>query len=106
MPFFQIPSQAPRSLTKRLAGAVAVSALFLTAATPAFAATNPTGPDVSRWQHGSPLTWAAVKASGHSFAFVKATEGSGYTNPYFASDWAGTRNVGLMRGAYHFARPS
>jgi len=106
MPFFQSPSHALRSLTTRLAGAVAVSVLCLTPATPAFAATNPTGPDVSRWQHGAPLSWAAVKASGHSFAFVKATEGAGYTNPYFASDWAGTRNAGLLHGAYHFARPS
>jgi lysozyme len=106
MPLFTTTSQALRSLTTRLAGAAAVTALCLATAGPAAAATNPTGPDVSRWQHGSPLSWSAVKASGQSFAFVKATEGASYTNPYFTSDWAATRNAGLLHGAYHFARPS
>ena len=108
MPLFETTSRALRSLTARLAGAAAVTAVCLSAAAPAGAATaaGPTGPDVSRWQHGAPLSWSAVKASGQAFAFVKATEGAAYTNPYFASDWAGTRNAGLLHGAYHFARPS
>jgi lysozyme len=67
------------------------------------------GPDVSSWQHpnGTGINWGQVRASGMSFAFVKATEGpSGYyQNPYFYSDWAGVRAVGMVRGAYHFARP-
>jgi len=105
MPRHSLP--ALRSLAARVAGGAAAAALCLgIVGSPAAAAASPTGPDVSRWQHGSPLSWAAVKGAGHSFAFVKATEGNGYTNPYFASDWAGTRNVGLLRGAYHFARPS
>jgi lysozyme len=106
MPLFTTTSHALRSLTTRLAGAVAVTALCVATAGPASAAVNPTGPDVSRWQHGAPLSWSAVKASGQSFAFIKATEGAAYTNPYFASDWAGTRDAGLLHGAYHFARPS
>jgi len=64
------------------------------------------GPDVSRWQHGTAINWSAVKSSGQSFVFVKATEGSAYTNPYFAGDWSASRNAGLFHGAYHFARPS
>jgi GH25 family lysozyme M1 (1,4-beta-N-acetylmuramidase) len=66
------------------------------------------GVDVASFQHpgGAPIDWAAVKASGQSFAFVKATEGTGYTNPYFASDWSASGAVGLYRGAYHFARPA
>jgi len=107
MTLFSTTSHRLRSLTGRLAGAVAVTAVALAAAVPAAAAaTGPTGPDVSRWQHGTPLSWTAVKASGQTFAFVKATEGASYTNPYFASDWAATRNAGLLHGAYHFARPS
>jgi lysozyme len=107
MPMPRHSLSALRSLAARVAGGAAAAALCLgIVAAPATAAASPTGPDVSRWQHGSPLSWAAVKGAGHSFAFVKATEGSGYTNPYFASDWAGTRNAGLLRGAYHFARPS
>jgi GH25 family lysozyme M1 (1,4-beta-N-acetylmuramidase) len=64
------------------------------------------GIDVSRWQHGGTLNWSKVKAAGVDFAFIKATEGSTYTNPYFAGDWKSTTQLGIYRGAYHFARPS
>lgn len=65
------------------------------------------GPDVASFQHSSgSVNWQSVKAAGSTFAFVKATEGGSYTNPYFASDWAGMKAAGLIRGAYHFARPS
>ena len=40
----------------------------------------------------------------HRFAYVKATEGNYYTNPYFAQQYNGSYNVGMIRGAYHFAR--
>jgi GH25 family lysozyme M1 (1,4-beta-N-acetylmuramidase) len=66
------------------------------------------GVDVASFQHpgGAPIDWAAVRASGQSFAFIKATEGTAYTNPYFASDWNASGAAGLYRGAYHFARPA
>ncbi len=66
------------------------------------------GVDVASFQHpgGASIDWAAVKASGQSFAFIKATEGTGYTNPYFASDWSASGAAGLYRGAYHYARPA
>jgi lysozyme len=86
-----------------LAASLVVSAL--TIAEPAAAAI--TGPDVSSWQHpnGSSINWNLVKAAGHSFAFVKATEATNYTNPYFAADWAAIATAGMDRGPYHFARP-
>lgn len=67
----------------------------------------PTGPDVSSFQHpnGEAIDWPAVKGAGHSFAFVKATEGTGYVNPYFATDLAGARSAGLAVGAYLFLDP-
>ena len=65
-----------------------------------------TGVDVSSYQHSTSLDWTKVKAAGQDFAFVKATEDSGYTNPYFAADWTGLGAAGMARGAYHFARPS
>jgi GH25 family lysozyme M1 (1,4-beta-N-acetylmuramidase) len=69
---------------------------------------TPTGIDISRWQHpnGHGIDWSAVRGAGHSFAIIKATESNNYTNPYFASDTAGARSVGMMVGAYDFARPS
>jgi len=89
-----------------------LSAVVLTAA-PATAeirshhpAVRPLGVDVSGWQHGASLDWARVRAAGQDFGFVKATEGSGYINPYLAGDWAGMRAAGMARGAYHFAAPA
>jgi GH25 family lysozyme M1 (1,4-beta-N-acetylmuramidase) len=92
----------PRRLARRtLAGTLAVACVVAGAAT-----ANAIGIDVSRWQHGSQINWAKVKADGVTFAFIKATEGSFYTNSYYASDRRATKRVGIYRGAYHFARPS
>ena len=43
---------------------------------------------------------------GVRFAYVKATEGRTYRNPYFAQQYNGSYNVGMIRGAYHFALPT
>lgn len=66
------------------------------------------GPDVSSHQHSGTngVGWGRVASSGRAFAVVKATEGAGYTNPFFARDWAGMRSAGLVRAAYHYARPA
>jgi GH25 family lysozyme M1 (1,4-beta-N-acetylmuramidase) len=76
--------------------------------TPASAQAMLTGVDVASWQHpgGAPIDWAKVRGAGHSFAFVKASEGTNYRNPYFAQDWKGSAAAGLYRGAYHYARPA
>ncbi|MGH3320371.1 MAG: lysozyme [Streptosporangiaceae bacterium] len=70
---------------------------------PHIAASQPTGLDVSSWQ--GKVNWQSVRANGADFAYVKATEGTGYTNPYFSQQYVGSSNVGLLRGAYHFALP-
>jgi lysozyme len=61
------------------------------------------GIDVASYQ-GYP-NWSSVKSSGKTFAFTKATEGTTYTNPYFATNWPRMKSAGLIRGAYHFGRP-
>lgn len=91
--------------------AVVVSAVVLTALGQggvASAAGLPFGPDVSRWQHGNGVTidWNKVHGAGSTFAIVKATEASSYTNPYYASDTRGARAAKLVVGAYAFARPA
>jgi GH25 family lysozyme M1 (1,4-beta-N-acetylmuramidase) len=65
------------------------------------------GVDISSYQHpgGLPINWVAVRSSGIRYAYVKATEGVSYTNPWFRRDWQGAGNAGLYRGAYHYARP-
>jgi len=65
-----------------------------------------TGIDVSSHDHSlRPIDWPAVAASGTRFAYIKATEGHTYTNPYFAADSAAARAAGLLVGAYVFGRP-
>lgn len=62
------------------------------------------GMDVSGWQ--PTVNWSAEYSEGARFAYVKATEGTGYKSPSFASQYRGSYNVGMIRGAYHFALPS
>lgn len=66
------------------------------------------GIDVSKYQHdtGQPINWRAVKASGQSFAFIKATGGSNRVDPWFHREWAAAKAAGMIRGAYHYADPS
>ena len=74
----------------------------------AFDDANPvSGVDVADWQHpdGSDIDWKSVEADGQKFAFIKATEGQGYTNPYFEDDVKQAKEAGLRVGSYHFARP-
>ncbi|MBM0225851.1 GH25 family lysozyme [Micromonospora sp. ATA51] len=64
------------------------------------------GIDVSSHDHNlGPIDWPAVAANGYKFAYIKATEGRTYLNPYFAEDYRGAKAAGLLVGAYHFARP-
>jgi lysozyme len=62
------------------------------------------GVDASNWQQT--VDWAAVAASGRRFAIVKASEDPAYRDPYFGANWRGIKDAGMVRGAYHFARPS
>jgi GH25 family lysozyme M1 (1,4-beta-N-acetylmuramidase) len=62
------------------------------------------GLDVASYQ-GYP-DWGAVAVNGHAFAITKATEATSYRNPTFAHNWHGIQVAGMVRGAYHFARPS
>ncbi|RZS91005.1 GH25 family lysozyme M1 (1,4-beta-N-acetylmuramidase) [Motilibacter rhizosphaerae] len=93
---------------RRLRRAAAALAALLALGAAGTAQAALTGPDVSSHQHPSGYTidWSAVHASGAAFAFVKASEGSTYTNPYFAADWAALGANATIRGAYHFARPN
>lgn len=72
-------------------------------------ATTPTvqGIDVASFQHaGGPIIWSDVAAAQYKFAFIKVSEGSYYTNPYYASDATGAQGVGLFTAPYAFAIPN
>ncbi|MFI9581528.1 lysozyme [Streptomyces sp. NPDC052236] len=61
------------------------------------------GVDVS--SHQGNVNWASLWSSGVRWSYNKATEGTYYNNPYFAQQYNGSYNVGMVRGAYHFATP-
>ncbi|MFC5889430.1 lysozyme [Kitasatospora sp. CM 4170] len=74
-----------------------------TAGIAALAVTQTPGLDVASYQGN--VNWSSVATKGARFAYVKATEGTTYRNPYFAQQYNGSYNAGLIRGAYHFALP-
>ncbi|GBE91900.1 GH25 family lysozyme [Nostoc cycadae] len=51
------------------------------------------------------VDWTAVKNTGKTFAFVKATEGSTVKDSAFAHHWQTMKAAGIIRGAYHFFHP-
>jgi len=61
------------------------------------------GIDVSN--NNGQIDWGAVAGAQYGFAVAKATEGVNFVDQTFAANWAGMRSNGMVRGAYHFARP-
>lgn len=62
------------------------------------------GIDVSRYQ--GKINWGKVAEQKKvEFAFIKASEGTGYPDPLFESNWNNIKTYKIKRGAYHFFRP-
>jgi GH25 family lysozyme M1 (1,4-beta-N-acetylmuramidase) len=62
------------------------------------------GIDVSHWQNV--INWPQVAASGKKFAFIKASESTTLVDEFYATNRAQAKALGMLVGAYHFARPS
>ncbi|MCQ4618224.1 glycoside hydrolase family 25 protein [Corynebacterium sp. CCUG 59401] len=94
-----------------LFGAVALFATALVAG-PVNANTDANfvnGVDVSNHQNTggeTPIDWDSVKGDNQRFAFVKATEGTDFTDKSFHKFAQEAADNGLAVGAYHFARPA
>lgn len=88
------------------AGLAAVVMVPVLALTPSVAFAD-AGVDTSQWQGCITSARAKqAKASGVSFAFVKATEGAGgWRDSKFDCSARGFASAGVRLGAYHFARP-
>lgn len=52
--------------------------------------------------HSGSVDWRAIVEAGHSFAFIKATEGVDLEDPDFDLHWPAMKEAGIVRGAYHF----
>ena len=57
------------------------------------------GIDVSYFQGN--VDWTKVEAAGIRFAYIKVTEGGDRFDPNFRDNWAGAKQAGIARGAYH-----
>ena len=84
-----------------LAGGAAVARYtWLPSHRPSLRAGETYGVDVSH--HQGVVDWRRVANDGIAFAYVKATEGGDHVDGRFAANWAGARDAGIERGAYHF----
>ncbi|MFJ1610733.1 GH25 family lysozyme [Streptomyces sp. NPDC088253] len=86
-------------------GAVVTSANESSAALPATYAVK--GVDTSHHNHdatGQDIDWNRV-AQRNSFAFLKATQGDHYQDPWFARDFKAVSRTSLLRAPYHFFDP-
>jgi GH25 family lysozyme M1 (1,4-beta-N-acetylmuramidase) len=62
------------------------------------------GIDISHWQ--GTINWTKVAATGKRFAFMKASESTGFVDNTYNTNRQQARAAGLYVGAYHFAQPS
>lgn len=60
------------------------------------------GIDVSHFQ--GIIDWPKVAASGVKFAFIKATDGTRFTDPRLKANCDGAKAAGIPFGLYHFFR--
>lgn len=61
------------------------------------------GIDVSHFN--GDINWNEVKASGISFSYAKATEGTDFNDPKFKENWVNMKATEVKRGPYHFYDP-
>lgn len=60
------------------------------------------GMDVSAWQ--GYIDYAKAKADGIEFVYIKATEGTWYTDRYLSYNYENAKRQGMKVGVYHFVR--
>lgn len=62
-------------------------------------------PGIDVASHQGNVDWPYYRDQGFRFAYVKATEGTTYKNPFFDQQFNGSAKVGMLHGTYHFGRP-
>lgn len=60
------------------------------------------GPDISHWN--GTVRWQEVKDSGCDFVIIKATEGTGFLDPMWETNWRAALDHELVVMPYHFFR--
>src|SRR5688500_16792562 len=88
------PTLSRRLLAAAATAALATVALVGVGAAPAYAATTP-GVDVSHYQGA--INWSSVRNAGIQFAYIKSTEGTGFKDPRFNTNYVAAYNAGVIR---------
>jgi GH25 family lysozyme M1 (1,4-beta-N-acetylmuramidase) len=52
------------------------------------------------------IDWNTVKRAGYVFCFTEATDSASAVDSSFFSHWEGMSRAGIVKGAYHFLRPT
>lgn len=96
------PHRRPRRLRAALLAVALLATGTVSASLPAGAAAGQAeGIDVSHWQ--GTIDWSRVAGAGKTFAFLKATQGTTYADPTYATNRSNANANGIPTGAYHFA---
>ncbi|MDQ3370827.1 MAG: glycoside hydrolase family 25 protein [Myxococcota bacterium] len=67
--------------------------------------TGPTVPGIDVSYYQQDVAWKRVRAAGVRFAFVRVSDGLTVRDTRFATNWAGAKRAGILRGAYQYFRP-
>jgi len=102
------PSSTPSSSTPSVSGSSPTAVGTADATASATARPSPTrtrpprvrGIDASH--HQGPIDWPAVAGNGIAFAYLKATEGTGFVDPRFATHRREALDSGVRVGGYHY----
>jgi GH25 family lysozyme M1 (1,4-beta-N-acetylmuramidase) len=65
-----------------------------------------TSPGIDVSNNNGHIDWDAVAAAGIKWGYAKVSEGVDFVDRFFPENWAAMKEHGLVRGGYHFARPS
>jgi GH25 family lysozyme M1 (1,4-beta-N-acetylmuramidase) len=60
---------------------------------------------ISISHHQATVNFTEAHSMGLQFAFIKATEGTTYTDPKFSAHYASATTAGFLRGSAHIAQP-
>ena len=95
------PQSSSKSPTSEASATAEPTATPSASAEPPKRRTRPVrGVDLSH--HQGEVDWARVRRDRIEFAYLKATEGSGFTDPRFLSNARSARSAGLRVGGYHY----
>lgn len=83
-------------------GTAKLAVLFYLLTSAGLFAQRPLGIDVSDYQ--TTIDWTQVKGAGITFAWTKATEGTGGLQSSYSSHITGAKAAGIPIGSYHYAR--